>query len=144
MCAVAAMDIPLGVTGGLPALFDMVKNPHRTETCAHCDPNHVLGHQCCGLCYFEDVCTDAQTAFLLAKLGAMNIDLSGFTPDIFFEAIKGRSVWLVGDSQTRNFYGSLECFMADYTITVERSLPFPGQDALNTMMRRGLDFNIVR
>ena len=128
----------------VPAVIDMVANPHKNfaETCMHCDESSPLGEQCCGMCIFEYSCTEAQTQALLARLTAMNIDLSSTTPATLFDAIKGRSVWLVGDSQMKFFYTGLECFLADYAVTAQRSLPFPGNDGLNFLMRRGDDYNI--
>ncbi len=79
---------------------------------------------------------------LLQQLAAMNIDLSTITPAGFFEAIKGRSLWIVGDSQMKYFYTSVECFLAEYALSVQRSLPFPDDQNLNNMMRRGSDRNI--
>ena len=125
-------------------MIDMVHNPPKTfaDTCMHCDENSSLGQQCCGMCIFEYTCTETQTERLLEKLAAMGIDLSAVTPATFFEAIKGRSVWIVGDSQMKFFYTALECFLGAFTITNERSMPFPGNDGLNYLMRRGDDYNI--
>ena len=128
----------------MPSVVDMVQHPHKNfaETCMHCDETSPLGEQCCGMCVFEYSCTEQQTEALLARLAAMNIDLSTTTPATMFDAMKGRSVWLVGDSQMKFFYTALECFLADYAVTAQRSLPFPGNDALNFLMRRGDDYNI--
>lgn len=79
---------------------------------------------------------------LLQQLATMNIDLSNLTPAALFDAIKGRSLWIVGDSQMKYLYTSVECFLAEYAISVQRSLPFPGNDSLNAMMRRGSDRNV--
>ena len=94
------------------------------------------------MCIFEYTCSAKQTELLLAKLESMGIDLSGVTPATLFEAIRGRSVWLVGDSQMKFFYTALECFLADFSITNQRSLPFPGNEGLNYLMRKGDDYNI--
>ncbi|KAK9861076.1 hypothetical protein WJX84_009793 [Apatococcus fuscideae] len=128
----------------VPPVIDMVQNPHKSfpETCIHCDEHSPLGEQCCGMCVFENTCTEEQTDALLSRLASMNIDLSSVTPATLFDTMKGRSVWLVGDSQMKYFYTSLECFLADYAMTPQRSLPFPDNDALNVMMRRGTDYNI--
>ncbi|KAK9825999.1 hypothetical protein WJX74_003991 [Apatococcus lobatus] len=72
------------------------------------------------------------------------MELSTLTPEQLYKSITGRSLWLVGDSQMRHFYTSIECFLAPFTPSIGRSMPFRGNDTLNAMMRRGTDFNIWR
>ena len=122
----------------------MVKYPFKTDTCSYCDDRHPLGDQCCGLCRFEEVCDAAQLDQLLTTLASLDINISALLPEMLFKAIMRRSLWLVGDSQMRHFYTSIECFLAQYMPSTDRSMPFPGNGALNEMMRRGTDFNIWR
>ena len=56
----------------MPALLDIVSHPPRTDTCSHCGDQRPLGNQCCGLCCFEEICSDAQMPSLLERLASFD------------------------------------------------------------------------
>lgn len=47
--------------------------------------------------------------------------LQGFTPCELFQRIRGRTLWLLGDSQTWNFYYAVECFLREFAPSLRRS-----------------------
>ncbi|WIA34853.1 hypothetical protein OEZ86_013151 [Tetradesmus obliquus] len=60
-------------------------------------------------------CQLSQTPGIMAALQQLEGDaLSHFSPCELHEYLKGRTLWVIGDSMMRNIYYALRCFMTDF------------------------------
>ncbi|KAK9908972.1 hypothetical protein WJX75_005467 [Coccomyxa subellipsoidea] len=137
-----------------PPLLDMaihLRGDIRNRSCAPCNLAHPLGPQCCGMCgFWENLryknverqpwvapCKVREVANLMSDLKSRGMDLAAFEAKELFEIIKGRTLWLIGDSQTERWYDSIECFLSDFLTEEPRAAPL--QDTSSNLWLMNLD-----
>ncbi|EFN58278.1 hypothetical protein CHLNCDRAFT_142251 [Chlorella variabilis] len=59
---------------------------------------------------------------------SMGHRLRDFSPCELFARIRGRTLWLMGDSQAYNLYYALECFLREFAPSLRRTPPIPEAD----------------
>ncbi len=64
-----------------------------------------------------------QVGALLRDLREQGTPVDGFTPEELLGFIRGRTLWLIGDSQTTHWFDALECFMQRLTVEAARQPP---------------------
>lgn len=126
----------------LPYLFDTAAQPTLDEACGHCadkatvpdkaTQSGLLGTPsvmtCCGVCQYE-----GRHCALMAPPGAMEahikeysedfgFDFEAFSPAELFARLQGKTLWLLGDSQTWHWYYAFECFMRRFAVNLERQV----------------------
>ncbi|PSC75775.1 hypothetical protein C2E20_1281 [Micractinium conductrix] len=111
----------------MPFLFDTSTMPTKEEACSHCPAKeNVAVPPCCGVCVFagrrceQFYPGEGRSEEAAADLTGRGFNLGGFTPCELFQRIRGRTLWLMGDSQTWNLYYATECFMREFATTLQR------------------------
>ncbi|KAL4430810.1 hypothetical protein ABPG75_006066 [Micractinium tetrahymenae] len=134
----------------LPFLFNLSAEalPTKQESCSHCpqtsgcDPlPAALPAACCGVCGFElRFCRKAypedgerRAQRVAERFMAQGNPLHDFTPCELFQRIRGRTLWLLGDSQTWHFYYAVECFLREFAPSLRRSDPLPSADLVRAL-----------
>ena len=74
---------------------------------------------------------------LVTLLESWGVDMWNFQPAQLFEAIEGRTLWLIGDSQARRLYRTIECFLSPFLSTIYRAAPTNSTSANMWLMSRG-------
>lgn len=126
----------------LPYLFDAAAQPSLEEACRHCEDKATVPDKskqsgllstpsvmtCCGVCQYE-----GRHCAKMAAPGAMDahmeeyrrdhgIDFATFSPAELFARLQGRTLWLLGDSQTWHWYYAFECFLRRYAVDLKRQV----------------------
>lgn len=134
----------------LPFLFNLSAEalPSKEQSCSHCpqtsgcDPlPESLPAACCGVCGFElRFCRKAypedgerRSQRVAQRFMAQGHPLHDFTPCELFQRIRGRTLWLLGDSQTWHFYYAVECFLREFAPSLRRSPPLPSAALVDTL-----------
>ncbi|KAI3427123.1 hypothetical protein D9Q98_007060 [Chlorella vulgaris] len=121
---------PLNTSAGVPFLFDIASMPSRNASCAHCPAREPAAMPpCCGVCVFaKRKCVDFYPGKNVSERVAKHLvdsgnDLENLSPCELFARIRGRTLWLAGDSQMWNFYYALECFLREFAPSLQRTPP---------------------
>ncbi|KAI3433673.1 hypothetical protein D9Q98_003482 [Chlorella vulgaris] len=100
----------------------------------------ALPHLCCGVCQFERrLCSSStlpsriSTAQVAAQLAGQHRRLQDVTPCELFQRIRGRTLWLLGDSQTWSLFTAAECFLREFAPSLQRTDPLPSKQ-LNDLL----------
>ncbi|KAL4425218.1 hypothetical protein ABPG75_009234 [Micractinium tetrahymenae] len=123
----------------LPFLFNVTPQavPSKQEACRHCPGDEHkcdgprLPHSCCGVCQFDGrLCSklyagEGRSEALVELVRSLGLQLEDFSPCELFQRIRGRTLWLMGDSQTWQFYYAVECFLREFAPSLRRSDPVP-------------------
>ncbi|KAI7846434.1 hypothetical protein COHA_000046 [Chlorella ohadii] len=122
------LDASRSGNGSTPFLFDTQSMPSRDQACGHCPPNKPNDPvpTCCGVCVFASRKCDDFYPGQNKSQHAMNFMLDGgfklqdMSPCELFARMRGRTLWLMGDSQAWNFYYALECFLREFSQDLRR------------------------
>lgn len=68
-------------------------------------------------------CAAVQVGELLGDLRAAGSNIDDFTPEDLLSLIRGRTLWLIGDSQTTHWFDAVECFMQGQVTEAARQPP---------------------
>lgn len=115
-----------GAMGRLPPLFDFSRLPSPEETCAHCPGDDSLATHCCGVCDFNNRFCEVHhpgegiAERAAAELARLGYALESLTPCELWLRMRGRTLWLMGDSQSWHFYQAVECFLHPYAVDYRR------------------------
>lgn len=145
-CTIAADGVvkrappPPPAAAQLPFLFNLSAEalPTHEQACSHCprssgcDPlPAALPAACCGVCGFElRFCSKLypgqhKSEAVAKRFAAEGHLLHAFTPCELFQRIRGRTLWLLGDSQTLHFYYAVECLLREFAPSLQRTDPLP-------------------
>lgn len=116
--------------GATPYLFGGRQRPN----CVNCDKDHLWSN----FCQFKShgqLCTPRDSEWLVTTYVKRNwTQLLTLTPCDFWPFLEGRTLWIMGDSQSLDLYKALKCFLYEFWDLDHEEAPVANDPELSAIL----------